>query len=64
MPYASLDHNSCKLNVRNNVLERVEAVKLRAYVAELIIDDYLGDIRTDKADNVSIFRNECLLPID
>ena len=31
-----------KLNVRNNVLERVEAVKATGYADEIIIEDYLG----------------------
>lgn len=31
-----------KLNVRNNVLERVEAVKATGYADEVIIEDYVG----------------------
>lgn len=38
----SFDKNRGKLNVRNNVLERVEAVKATGYVDEVIIEDYIG----------------------
>ena len=38
----SFDKNRGKLNVRNNVLERVEAVKATGYADEVIIEDYLG----------------------
>ena len=38
----SFDRGRGKLNVRNNVLERVEAVKATGYVDEVIIEDYLG----------------------
>jgi glycerol-3-phosphate cytidylyltransferase len=38
----SFDKGRGKLNVRNNVLERVEAVKRIRYVDEIIIEDYLG----------------------
>mgnify|MGYP001475983839 FL=1 len=38
----SFDHGRGKLNVRNNVLERVEAVKRTGYADEIIIEDYLG----------------------
>lgn len=38
----SFDRGRGKLNVRNNVLERVEAVKETGYVDEVIIEDYLG----------------------
>lgn len=38
----SFDKNRGKLNVRNNVLERVEAVKATGYVDEVIIEDYVG----------------------
>ncbi len=38
----SFDHCRGKLNVRNNVLERVEAVKATGYADEVIIEDYLG----------------------
>lgn len=38
----SFDKNRGKLNVRNNVLERVEAVKATGYVDEIIIEDYIG----------------------
>ena len=38
----SFDKGRGKLNVRNNVLERVEAVKATGYADEVIIEDYLG----------------------
>ena len=38
----SFDRERGKLNVRNNVLERVEAVKATGYADEVIIEDYLG----------------------
>lgn len=38
----SFDRGRGKLNVRNNVLERVEAVKRTGYADEVIIEDYLG----------------------
>lgn len=38
----SFDRGRGKLNVRNNVLERVEAVKAIGYADEVIIEDYLG----------------------
>ena len=38
----SFDRNRGKLNVCNNVLERVEAVKATGFVDEVIIEDYLG----------------------
>lgn len=38
----SFDHGRGKLNVRNNVLERVEAVRRTGYADEIIIEDYLG----------------------
>lgn len=38
----SFDRGRGKLNVRNNVLERVEAVKATGYADEIIIEDYLG----------------------
>lgn len=38
----SFDRGRGKLNVRNNVLERVEAVKATGYPDEVIIEDYLG----------------------
>jgi len=36
------DRDRGKLNVRNNVLERVEAVKQTGYADEVIIEDYVG----------------------
>lgn len=38
----SFDRGRGKLNVRYNVLERVEAVKATGYADEVIIEDYLG----------------------
>lgn len=38
----SFDRGRGKLNVRNNVLERIEAVKATGYADEIIIEDYLG----------------------
>lgn len=38
----SFDRERGKLNVRNNVLERVEAVKRTGYADEIIIEDYFG----------------------
>lgn len=38
----SFDKGRGKLNVRNNVLERVEAVKATGFADEIIIEDYLG----------------------
>ena len=38
----SFDRGRGKLNVRNNVLERVEAVRATGYADEIIIEDYVG----------------------
>lgn len=38
----SFDRGRGKLNVRNNVLERVEAVKATGFADEVIIEDYIG----------------------
>ena len=38
----SFDKGRGKLNVRNNVLERVEVVKATGYADEVIIEDYVG----------------------
>lgn len=38
----SFDQGRGKLNVRNNVLERVEAVKATGFADEVIIEDYTG----------------------
>ena len=38
----SFDRERGKLNVRNNVLERVEAVKATGYADEIIVEDYIG----------------------
>lgn len=52
----SFDKGRGKLNVRNNVLERVEAVKATGYADEVIIEDYIGQKIDDiQKYNVSIF---------
>ena len=38
----SFDRGRGKLNVKNNVLERVEAVKATGFADEVIIEDYIG----------------------
>ena len=38
----SFDRERGKLNVRNNVLERVEAVRATGYADKIIIEDYVG----------------------
>lgn len=38
----SFDKDRGKLNVRNNVLERIEAVRKTGFADEIIIEDYLG----------------------
>lgn len=38
----SFDRDRGKLNVRNNVLERVESVKATGYADQIIIEDYVG----------------------
>lgn len=38
----SFDRNRGKLNVKNNVLERVEAVKATGFADQIIIEDYVG----------------------
>ncbi len=52
----SYDRERGKLNVRNNVLERVEAVKATGYADEVIIEDYVGQKIDDiQKYNVDIF---------
>lgn len=52
----SFDHGRGKLNVRNNVLERVEAVKATGYANEVIIEDYVGQKIDDiQKYNIDIF---------
>lgn len=52
----SFDYGRGKLNVRNNVLERVEAVKATGYADEVIIEDYVGQKIDDiQKYNVDIF---------
>lgn len=52
----SFDKERGKLNVRNNVLERVEAVKATGLADEVIIEDYVGQKIDDiQKYNVDIF---------
>lgn len=52
----SFDRGRGKLNVRNNVLERVEAVRQTGYADEIIIEDYLGQKIDDiQKYNIDIF---------
>lgn len=52
----NFDRGRGKLNVRNNVLERVEAVKATGYADEVIIEDYVGQKIDDiQKYNVDIF---------
>ncbi len=48
----SFDKERGKLNVRNNVLERIEAVKATGYADEVIIEDYVGQ----KIDDVQKYQ--------
>lgn len=54
----NFDKERGKLNVRNNVLERVEAVKATGYADQVIIEDYVGqkidDIQKYNADIFAI----------
>jgi len=52
----SFDRGRGKLNVRNNVLERVEAVKSTGYADQIIIEDYIGQKIDDiQKYNVDVF---------
>jgi glycerol-3-phosphate cytidylyltransferase len=52
----SFDRDRGKLNVRNNVLERVEAVKATGYADKIVIEDYVGQKIDDiQKYNVDIF---------
>lgn len=52
----SFDRDRGKMNVRNNVLERVEAVKATGYADQIIIEDYEGQKIDDILKyNVDIF---------
>lgn len=52
----SYDKERGKLNVRNNVLERVESVKATGYADEVIIEDYVGQKIDDiQRYNIDIF---------
>lgn len=47
----SFDRGRGKLNVHNNVLQRVEAVKATGYADEVLIEDYIGQ----KIDDIQRF---------
>lgn len=52
----SFDRGRGKLNVRNNVLERVEAVRKTGFADEIIIEDYFGQKIDDiQRYNVEVF---------
>ena len=52
----TFDRDRGKLNVRNNVLERVEAVKATGLADQIIIEDYVGQKIDDiQKYNVDIF---------
>lgn len=52
----NFDKERGKLNVRNNVLERVEAVRRTGYADEIVIEDYVGQKIDDiQKYNVDIF---------
>lgn len=52
----NFDRERGKLNVRNNVLERVEAVRATGYADQIIIEDYMGQKIDDiQKYNVDIF---------
>ncbi len=52
----SFDRDRGKLNVRNNVLERVEAVRATGFADKIIIEDYVGQKIDDiQKYNVDIF---------
>ena len=50
----SFDRDRGKLNVRNNVLERVEAVKATGYADKIIIEDYVGQ----KIDDIQKYKRD------
>lgn len=52
----SYDRDRGKLNVRNNVLERVESVRKTGFADEIIIEDYIGQKIDDiQRYNVDVF---------
>ena len=52
----NFDRDRGKLNVRNNVLERVDAVKATGYADQIIIENYIGQKIDDiQKYNVDIF---------
>ena len=52
----NFDKERGKLNVKNNVLERIEAVKQTGYADEIIIEDYIGQKIDDiQKYNIDIF---------
>ena len=49
----NFDRDRGKLNVRNNVLERIEAVKATGFADQIIIEDYICLLYTsDAADDI------------
>ena len=54
----SFDRNRGKLNVRDNVLERIDSVKATGYADKIIIEDYVGqkidDIQRYEVDTFAI----------
>ena len=52
----NFDRDRGKLNVRNNVLERVEAVRATGYADQIVIEDYVGQKIDDiQKYNVDVF---------
>lgn len=52
----NFDRNRGKLNVRNNVIERIDAVRATGYADEVIIEDYIGQKIDDiQRYNIDVF---------
>ena len=52
----NFDRNRGKLNVKNNVIERIDAVRATGYADEIIIEDYIGQKIDDiQRYNIDIF---------
>lgn len=50
------DRNRGKLNVRNNVIERIDAVRATGYADEIVIEDYIGQKIDDiQRYNIDVF---------
>ena len=56
----SFDRERGKLNVRNNVLERVDAVRATGLADQIIIEDYVGQKSMTFNDTMSIFLQSVL----